>query len=223
MKTRYVVLAASDSSRSNHSLMRSANDSHQALSSGTLYIFAGPEPGGMSSTLVSPHQSKPLADLAAKPMTVERIFTRPPSSKTQLEHARVTVVAGAGIEGDRYFDHHDEPGQNITLIEAEEIESFLSAYARPYDLSISGRNLVTRGVRLNALVGKEFFIGSVRCRGVELCEPCLGFGTSLQSAELPAAETVRVWVRRAGLRADALSSGEIALGASVRESDAQPA
>lgn len=156
-------------------------------------------------------------------MSIERIFTRPPSGKTQLEHDRVTVVAGAGIEGDRYFDHHDEPGQNITLIEAEEIESFLGKHARPYDLSVSGRNLVTRGVRLNALVGKEFFVGSVRCRGVELCEPCLGLGTSLQSAEMPAAEAVRVWVHRAGLRADVLSSGEIALGASIRESDAQPA
>ncbi len=155
-------------------------------------------------------------------MTVERIFTRAPSSKTQLEHDRVTVVAGAGIEGDRYFDHHDEPGQNLTLIEGEEIEAFLSEHARPYDLSISGRNLVTRGVRLNDLVGREFFIGSVRCRGVELCEPCLGFGTSLQSAEMPAAEVVRVWVHRAGLRADALSSGEIALGSIVREGDAHP-
>jgi MOSC domain-containing protein YiiM len=150
-------------------------------------------------------------------MTVERIFTRSPSSKVQVEHDEVKVVAGAGIVGDRYFDHHDEPGQNITLIEAEEIESFLNEHSRPYDPSVSGRNLVTRGVRLNALVGKEFFIGSVRCRGVELCEPCLGLGTSLQSAELPAAQAVRALVHRAGLRADALSSGEIALGASVRE------
>ncbi len=153
-------------------------------------------------------------------MTVERIFTRAPSSKVHLEHDSVKVLAGTGIEGDRYFDHHDEPGQNITLIEAEEIESFLNEHARAYDLSISGRNLVTRGVRLNTLVGKEFFVGSIRCRGLELCEPCLGLGAALQSTELPAAEAVRAWVHRAGLRADVLSSGEIALGASVRASDA---
>ena len=153
-------------------------------------------------------------------MSVERIFIRPPSSKVQLERDHVEVVAGAGIEGDRYFAHHAEPGQNITLIEAEAIESFLKEHDRACDLSISGRNLVTRGVRLNALVGKEFFVGAVRLRGVELCEPCLGFGRSLQSADLAAVEVVRAWVHRAGLRADALSSGEIALGASVRESDA---
>ena len=153
-------------------------------------------------------------------MTVERIFTRPPSAVSQLEHDRVNVVAGAGIEGDRYFDHHDEPGQNITLIEAEEIESFLAERGRRYDLSITGRNLVTRGIRLNELVGKEFFVRHRPVRGVELCEPCLGLGTSLQSAELAAAQAVRRRVHRAGIRADALSSGEIAVGARVRLSDA---
>ena len=153
-------------------------------------------------------------------MTVERIFTRPPSGGAQVEQQHVTVVAGAGIEGDRYFGHHDEPGQNITLIEAEEIESFLNEFERQYDLSVSGRNVVTRGVRLNDLVGQEFYIGAVRFRGVELCEPCLGMGTSLASAELSAAQVVRRWVHRAGLRADALSSGEVAMGARVARSDA---
>ena len=153
-------------------------------------------------------------------MTVERIFTRPPSSGSQIEHLHIALVAGAGIVGDRYFDHHDEPGQNVTLIEAEEIESFLQEFGRTYDLSVTGRNVVTRGVRLNELVGKEFFIGNVRFRGVELCEPCLGMGTSLASTDLSAAQVVRRWVRRAGLRTDALSSGEIAVGAKVARSDA---
>ena len=153
-------------------------------------------------------------------MTVERIFTRPPCGSTQVEHQHVRVVAGAGIEGDRYFDRHDEPGQNITLIEAEEIESFLKDLARPYDLSVTGRNLITRGIRLNDLVGQEFLVGEVRFRGVELCEPCLGMGTMLASVDLSAAQAVRHWAHRAGLRADALSTGEVALGARVARSDA---
>jgi len=146
-------------------------------------------------------------------MTIERIFTRPSVGGTQVEHPRVHVVAGAGIEGDRYFDHHDEPGQNITFVEAEEIESFLREQQREHDLAITGRNVVTRGVRLNTLVGREFSVGPVRLRGVELCEPCLGLGEQLQSAALTPAQAVRRWVRRAGLRADVLSSGEIAVGA----------
>ncbi|HUR00013.1 MAG TPA: hypothetical protein VM166_11205 [Gemmatimonadaceae bacterium] len=148
-------------------------------------------------------------------MTVERIFIRQSSVGPQTEHESVEVVAGAGIKGDRYFDRHDQPGQNITLIEAEEIESFISEYQRPTDLSISNRNIVTRGVRLNDLVGREFMIGELRLRGVELCEPCLGLGKALASPELPATKVVKRLLHKAGLRADLLSSGSLACGAKI--------
>lgn len=145
-------------------------------------------------------------------MTVERIFTKAPGEVRQQSHLRVTVVAGAGIEGDRYFAAEDEPGQNLTLIEAEEIEAFLTAHGRPHDLSISSRNIVTRGVRLNPLVGQEFTLGNVRLRGVELCEPCLGLGQSLADEALTPAAVVKALVHRAGLRCDVLDSGTIACG-----------
>lgn len=150
-------------------------------------------------------------------MTIERIYLRPAEGSAQIERESVNVVEGCGIEGDRYFGRHDEPGQNITLIEAEEIEAFAREYGRRDDLSTTGRNLVTRGVRLNALVGREFTAGSVRLRGVELCEPCLGLGTALASAELAPAGVVKRLLHRAGLRADVLSSGVIARGAVIQE------
>jgi MOSC domain-containing protein YiiM len=148
-------------------------------------------------------------------MTIERIFIRRAPGGPQFECDQVLVVAGAGIEGDRYFGRHDEPGQNITLVEAEEIEAFLREQGLPYDLSVTHRNLITRGVRLNELVERQFMIGGVTLRGVELCEPCLGFGKSIASAELPAAAAVKRFVHRAGLRADVLSSGVITRGARV--------
>ena len=110
---------------------------------------------------------------------IERIFTRSAQDGTTHEHMSVHVIAGSGIEGDRYFGRHEEPGQNITLVEAEEIERFAAEHDRSHDHSITGRNLVTRGVRLNALVGKEFTVGGVLLRGVELCEPCLGLAQTL--------------------------------------------
>ncbi|MGH7463139.1 MAG: MOSC domain-containing protein, partial [Longimicrobiales bacterium] len=82
-------------------------------------------------------------------MIVERIFTRTSSGSPSVEHTAVQVTAGAGIEGDRYFGRHEEPGQNVTFVEAEEIEAFFAAQHRPCDLSAPGRNIVTRGVRLN--------------------------------------------------------------------------
>lgn len=150
-------------------------------------------------------------------MTIERIFIGPASGQPQVECESIVVVAGSGIEGDRYFGRHDEPGQNISLIEAEEIEAFMREQRRSNDVSGSRRNLVTRGVRLNELVGREFFIGTVKLRGVELCEPCLGLGSALASPELPAPAVVARLLHRAGLRADVLTSGVIERGASVTQ------
>src|SRR4029077_8505793 len=84
------------------------------------------------------------------------------------------------------------------------------------DASASGRNIVTRGVRLNELVGVEFLVGSVRFLGVELCEPCLSLGKALATSTPPPAKVVKRLVHRAGLRADALSSGEVVVGAKVK-------
>jgi MOSC domain-containing protein YiiM len=149
---------------------------------------------------------------------VERVFIKPRSGEPQVEHAQVTVVAGSGIEGDRYFGRHEEPGQNLTLVEAEEIEAFLAKHRRPQDLSITSRNVVTRGVRLNELVGREFYVGEVKLRGVELCEPCRVLGTALASPDLPAAVVVKQFAHRAGIRADVLTGGTIGRGAVVKGS-----
>lgn len=146
---------------------------------------------------------------------IERIFTRSTTGGSTQEHPCVRVIAGTGIEGDRYFGRQEEPGQNITLIEAEEIERFAAEQGQSNDPAITGRNLVTRGVRLNALVGKEFTVGSVRLRGVELCEPCLGFGKALSSADWEPRKVVKAFVHKAGLRADILSTGEVCVGAEV--------
>ncbi|HEX5683659.1 MAG TPA: hypothetical protein VFY73_06440 [Ideonella sp.] len=149
-------------------------------------------------------------------MNIEHIFLATESGGPQQACERICVLAGKGIEGDRYFDRHDEPGQNLTLIEAEEIEAFLNEHQRPIDLSVTHRNLVTRGVRLNELVGREFLVGEVRLRGVELCEPCMGMGQALAGDSLTPAQVVKRLVQRGGLRADVLSDGLIERGAVLR-------
>jgi MOSC domain-containing protein YiiM len=149
-------------------------------------------------------------------MSIERIFIRPPGGNPTVERKSVRVVAGAGIEGDRYFDARGEPGQNVTFVEAEVIEAFAQEHRRPVELSATGRNVVTRGVRLNELAGREFVVGSVRFRGVELCEPCLNLGEVLASPALSPASVVKHWVHRGGLRADALTGGELYVGAGFK-------
>lgn len=125
---------------------------------------------------------------------------------------RVEAVAGKGLRGDRHYGADDEPGQNVTLVEAEEIEAFCDRHGLPRDLALTARNLVTRGVRLDDLVGRTFQVGTVRLRGVERCEPCLVLGRRLAREGLDAPRIVREWAGRGGLRADVLDPGEIRPG-----------
>ena len=95
---------------------------------------------------------------------------------------------------------------NGTLIEAEAIES----WAREYDVEMnpaeSRRNLVTRGLPLNHLVGQEFLVGSARLRGLRLCEPC----NHLETLTRPGVRGGLV--HRGGLRADIIEGGIIRTG-----------
>jgi MOSC domain-containing protein YiiM len=116
----------------------------------------------------------------------------------------VRAVAGKGLEGDRYFRGRGaKPGQAITLVEAEVVED---AGLRPGD---TRRQVTTRGVRLNDLVGKRFRIGAVECHGVELCEPC----KHLESMTRPG--IIKELAHRAGINADILTDGTIAVGDEV--------
>src|SRR4051812_50227930 len=90
----------------------------------------------------------------------------------------VRAVPGQGLEGDRYFAgdgtffEERKPGQDLTLIEAEAIEAL--ARERGIELGPGGsrRNVVTRGIGLNDLVGRRFAVGDVECVGQRLCDPC---------------------------------------------------
>jgi MOSC domain-containing protein YiiM len=148
-------------------------------------------------------------------MTVERIFISPERGAPQIECERIALTRGMGIRGDRNFGIDRHPGQNLTLVEAEEIERFCAEEARAPDLSMTRRNLVTRGVRLNDLVNREFTVGNVRLRGVELCEPCAILGEGLSSESLDAPSVIKRWLGRGGLRVDVLSDGEIVCGSPV--------
>lgn len=152
-------------------------------------------------------------------MSVERIYTRSAEGQPLQAQTAVQVVAAKGIEGDRYFGRTEESGQNLSLVEAEVIEAFQREQGRSVDLSVTGRNVVTRGVRLNELVDREFQLGPLRLRGVELCDPCLSLGEALASPTLTPAAVVRHFVQRGGLRADVLRGGTLALGDALTPGD----
>ena len=120
----------------------------------------------------------------------------------------VRTIAGRGLEGDRNFGKPG-PGQNVTLIEAEAIEAVQRDYKIELKAADSRRNIVTRGVALNHLVGREFTVGKARLRGVQLCEPC-GY-----LAKLTQEEVRKALIHRGGLNCDVLTEGEIRVGDNV--------
>jgi MOSC domain-containing protein YiiM len=116
----------------------------------------------------------------------------------------VRALAGKGLEGDRHYrERGAKPGQAITLVESEQVEAVGLAPGA------TRRQVTTRGVDLNGLVGKRFRVGEVECYGVELCEPC----GHLQSMTRPG--IIKELTHRAGINADILTDGTIAVGDEV--------
>jgi MOSC domain-containing protein YiiM len=132
----------------------------------------------------------------------------------------VELVAGKGIVGDRYFDKDSRmPEQELTLVEAEQIERFNAEHGLDIEPSETRRNIVTRGVSLNELVGAEFTLGQTRIQGQELCNPCKYLAGLLLSRmtnpSLTDAEIVAGLTPRAGLRARIVTSGTVRAGDAV--------
>jgi MOSC domain-containing protein YiiM len=129
------------------------------------------------------------------------------------EVSEIEVVAGSGIVGDHSFSAKQRyPGQNLALIEAEEVEAFNARVGKNLVATDPRRNIITRGVRLNDLVGKTFVIGTATLRGVELCEPCGKLAGYLAGPEMKKKDFIREFAHRCGLRADVVESGIIRVG-----------
>ncbi len=136
---------------------------------------------------------------------------------------RARALAGRGLEGDRYADGAGtfsprgahRPGYELTLIAAEVVED-LTARDAAFDFASTRRNVLTRGIDVNALVGRDFYIGDVHCRGLRLAEPC----AHLERLQGPG--LLRPLIHRGGLRVDLLSDGDITINYLISTQPAQP-
>jgi MOSC domain-containing protein YiiM len=129
---------------------------------------------------------------------------------------RVRVLAGRGLEGDRYAamtgTFSDRPGRrDVTLIESEALEAYERESGNKLSPAEARRNLLTQGLRLNDMVGREFQVGAVRLRGLRLSEPC----THLMRLTHPG--TLRGLVHRGGLVAEVLNDGELRVGDEIKD------
>ena len=143
--------------------------------------------------------------------SVKLICTSLVASGETIAIDAVTTIAGRGIEGDRYFALDTKPSQQITLIECEVIDQFNRETGSELSYEMFRRNLVTEGVQLNDLVGEAFYVGEVRLRGHELCEPCFYLQERLKVADL-----VKRLTHKGGLCCEILTSGTIRSGDNLR-------
>jgi MOSC domain-containing protein YiiM len=146
--------------------------------------------------------------------TVELIYIALKATAPTVSVTEILAIPGVGLEGDRYALRQGtffkpEPDFELTLIEAEAIEALKRDYNVELAPGEARRNLVTRGIALNHLVGRDFQIGEVKAHGIRLCEPC----DHLQ--RLTGRQLIKGLRHRGGLRAQILTQGAIRVGDSL--------
>lgn len=149
---------------------------------------------------------------------VEAVAIAPRATAAMQLLSEARALARRGLEGDRYAEHAGTfssrnpalGGYDLTLIEADVLDVLVLPGGVRVGYADARRNVVTRGVSLNSLVGRRFLVGDVECLGQRLCEPC----AHLERLTSPGA--LKALIHRGGLRADVLSDGTISPGAAVR-------
>lgn len=152
-----------------------------------------------------------------KTRAVVSLYIAPGARQPTFSVNEVHAVPGRGLEGDRYFNltgtFCDNPGPSyeVTLIEIEAVDALKRDYKVELNAGEIRRNIVTCGVALNHLVGREFKVGAVSLRGIRLCEPCAHL------EKLTCQGVISGLTHRGGLRAQVLTEGAIRVGDPVCE------
>ena len=175
------------------------------------YVVSGLDPAFIAAP-------SPLPHLRGK---VELIAVAERATAQMRTVDRAKAFAGRGLEGDRYaakagtFTPANDTarGYDLTLIEAEALDKLALPEGGGLGYAEARRNIVTRGIDLNALVGRRFRVGDVECIGQRMCEPC----SHLE--RLTTKGVLRGLIHRGGLRADILSDGDITTGAPIETID----
>ena len=138
---------------------------------------------------------------------VFKLGTAKDNNKEIIEVNSIDVIANKGVVGDRHFDDYNDPYNQLTLIEAENIDHYNKRYNLNIPYKDFRRNIVTKGIELNNLIGKKIKIGSVEVEGVDLCRPCRHLTEVLDQNNI-----LKEFLRRGGLRCQILNSSKINLG-----------
>ena len=119
----------------------------------------------------------------------------------------IEVLANKGIVGDRHFHDSNDPYNQLSLIEAENIDEYNIKFGLDIPYIDFRRNVVTKGIQLNDLIGKKLKVGNIELEGIELCRPCRHLTEMLDQKNI-----LKEFMRKGGLRCQILSSSKISIG-----------
>ena len=122
----------------------------------------------------------------------------------------IEVVASKGIVGDRYFHDFNGDREQITLIESENIDYYNNTFNTKFNYVEFRRNIITKNIKLNDLVGKTILVGNIKLKVNDLCRPCKDLQQRLGKSNI-----IKEFLRRGGLRCEILSSGTINVGGKI--------
>ena len=129
------------------------------------------------------------------------------NNKEIFEVNAIDLVAGKGVVGDRHFKDYNDPYNQLSIIESENIDE----YNKKYNLDISyldfRRNIVTKGIKLNDLIDKKVIIGNVELEVIDLCRPCRHLSEKLKKDNI-----IKEFLRKGGIRCEILNNGKISIG-----------
>jgi MOSC domain-containing protein YiiM len=149
--------------------------------------------------------------------TVKNIFIAKTRREQPQQIESAKLEAGKGIVGDRYHERALEilavgdqvPANHISLISKEELTGFLERNNAEIDYADFRRNVLTSGIDLRGLIGKQFKLGSAFCQGIEDCDPCAFLAATVHRSVLPELK------EKAGLRAIILEEGDLKVGDTI--------
>ena len=129
------------------------------------------------------------------------------NNKKIEEVETIEVLANKGVVGDRHFNNYNDPYCQLSLIEAENIDEYNLKFGLNIPYLDFRRNIITKGIKLNDLVGKKLSIGNVEVEGIDLCRPCRHLTEMLDQENI-----LKEFLRKGGLRCQILSSSKIKVG-----------
>jgi len=128
-----------------------------------------------------------------------------------IEVNQISLIADKGIVGDRHFRDYNDPFNQLSIIESENIDEYNFRNKLNIPHLNFRRNIVTKGIRLNDLVEKRIKIGSVNLEVIDLCRPCRHLSEKLERNDI-----IKEFLRKGGIRCQIINNGEISLGDQIK-------